>query len=285
MPEASKEAALADIATELYALPLDEFTKARNQREADARSSGNRELAETIKRLKKPSTSAWAVNMLSRHRADEMAQLLELGASLRAAQSELDADELRELGRQRQQLIAAMVRQAKTLTKELGAPISASAADEVAQTLQAALADTDAADAVMAGLLAKPLAASGWGSVDIDASVAVPSRKPKAPVTSIAAKQVARAKRRLADAEESLEKREAEAERLGDQLGELAPRRKSLAGELEELEKRIAELQRELTALDRERNSLERQREKALAAVEDAEEDLAEAAAELKRLK
>src|SRR5690606_12641397 len=215
--------ALDAVANELYGLPLDEFTKTRNERATDARASGDRDLADSIKQLKKPSTSAWAVNMLARHRADEVGQLLELGASLRAAQSELDADELRELGKQRQKLIAAVVRHASDLAKELGAPIGTAAADEVGQTLQAALADPEAADAVVAGLLVKPLAASGWGTVDVDSAIAVAAPRPKARVTSIAAKQLAKAKRRVADAEGALEKREAEAGKLGDKLDALAP--------------------------------------------------------------
>lgn len=282
MPEPAD--ALAAVATELYALSLDEFTTARNKRAADARASGDRNLADGIKQLKKPSTSAWAVNMLSRHRAEEVGQLLKLGASLRAAQSELDADELRELGKQRQKLIAAVVRQASDLAKELGAPIGSAAADEVGQTLQAALADPEAADAVVAGLLVKPLTASGWGSVDVDSAIAVAAPRPKARVTSIAAKQLAKAKRRVADAEGALEKREAEAGKLGDKLDALAPRRSALADEIEDLEERIAELRKELTAVDRERDSLEREQAKAAAALEDAEAELEDAAAELKRL-
>lgn len=274
---------MAAAATELYALPLEEFTKARNAKASDARANGDRELADRIKQLKKPSTSAWAVNMLSRHRADEVGQLLELGASLREAQSEVDADELRELGKQRQKLIAAVVRQARALAEELGAPIGAAAADEVGQTLQAALADPDATEAIMAGVLTRPLVASGWGSVDIDSAVVVPPKRPAAKVTNISERQIAKAKRRLKQAEEALEKREGEVSKLDDQLAELGPQRKELVGEVKELEERIAELQKQLTAAERKSDSLKRQREKAATEVEDAAAELDDAEAELKR--
>jgi ABC-type phosphate transport system auxiliary subunit len=276
--------ALPAVAAELYALPLDEFTEARNARAADARGAGDRELADRIKQLKKPSTSAWAVNMLARHRAEEVGQLLELGASLREAQSELDADELRELGRQRQKLISAVVRQAKALAEELGAPIGPAAADEVGQTLQAALADPDATEAVIAGLLTRPLVASGWGSVDVDAAVAVPAERRAARVTNISDRQLAKAKRRVAQAEDALEKREVAVGKLENQLQGLVPRRKELATELRDLEARVAELRKELSALDREGDSLERQREKAASAVDDAAAEVDEAERELKRL-
>lgn len=277
---------LTAVAAELYALSLDEFTKARNDRAADARASGDRELAERIKQLKKPSAAAWAVNMLSRHRADEVSQLLELGAALREAQTELDADELRELGKQRQKLIAAVVRQARSVAADLGGPIGSSVADEVGQTLQAALADPDAAEAVTAGLLTRALTSSGWGPVDVDGSVAVASSSARtAKVTDISARQIAKAQRRLDAAEESLQKRETEARKLDEKLDELEPRRSGLLGEVEELESRITELRQQLATIDRERGSLERQREKATAEVEDAAVEVDEASAELKRLK
>ena len=277
---------LTTAATELYALPLDEFTKARNDRAADARADGHRDLADSIRQLKKPTVSAWAVNMLSRHRADEVSQLLELGAALREAQSGLDADELRALGKQRQQLISAVVKQARTLAEELGGSLAPAAADEVGQTLQAALADPDAADAVTAGVLTGPLVASGWGSVDVDSSVAVPNRSARtAKVTDISERQRAKAQRRLKEAEELLEKRETAAEKLEEELGLLRPKRREVAAEIDELEERIDALQKQLTTLDRERDSLKRQQEKAAAAVEEAALEVDEAAAELKRLR
>src|SRR5690606_23139577 len=146
-------------------------------------------------------------------------------------------------------------------------PIGAAAAGEVGQTVQAALVDGDAADAVMAGLLAKPLAASGWGSVDVDKAVAMSTRK-RAVVTKISDKQLAKAKRRVEGAEAALRKRQAEAEELCDANDALAPRQESLISELEELKERVTELHKQLAAVDRERASLERQREEALAVVD-----------------
>ncbi len=275
---------LVSVAAELYSLPLGEFTVARNARAADARADGDAELAESIRQLKKPSTSAWAVNMLARHRGDEVGQLVELGESLRAAQSDLDASQLRELGKQRQKLIAAVVRQATALAEELGDPIGPAAAHEVGQTLQAALADPDAAGAVTAGVLTRPLDADGWGSVDFEAATALPSRKRSATVTEISQRQVAKARRRVASAEEALEKRETDALGIESKLGALAPHRQQLAKDLRELERSMATLQKELEAADREQSTLERQHEKAEAALEQAVSNLADAEAELKRL-
>jgi len=275
---------LPTVAVELYALPLAEFTQARNARAADARGDGDRELADSIRQLKKPSSSAWAVNMLVRNRESEVQQLLELGEALRAAQSDLDADQLRELGKQRQKLIAAVVRQARALADELGDPIGAAAADEVGQTLQAALGDPHAADAVTAGMLTRPLAAEGWGEVDIDASSALPSKRRSATVTNISERQLAKAKRRVESAEKAVEKHEADALAVESKLGAVAARHRDLGKELRELERRVEAVTRELEAAEREQATLQRQHEKAEAALEQAAGVLTEAEAELKRL-
>ena len=63
----------------LYELPLAEFTGARNALAKELRKEGDREGADAVKGLKKPSIEAWTVNQLVRHHRDEIAQLLDLG--------------------------------------------------------------------------------------------------------------------------------------------------------------------------------------------------------------
>ena len=55
----------------LYALPLSEFTSARNKLAKQARARGYADEAERIGRLQKPSLPAWALNMLPRLREAE----------------------------------------------------------------------------------------------------------------------------------------------------------------------------------------------------------------------
>ena len=61
-PADSAAAQLDAIAAELYALPPEEFTEARNARAATA----DRALAASVKALRKPTASAWAVDLLAR---------------------------------------------------------------------------------------------------------------------------------------------------------------------------------------------------------------------------
>ena len=54
-----------------------------------------------MKKLRRPTVSAWLVNLLAREDGGQMDELLELGQSLREAQRALDGDRLRELSAQR----------------------------------------------------------------------------------------------------------------------------------------------------------------------------------------
>ncbi|MGI8900995.1 MAG: hypothetical protein ACR2HA_08690, partial [Nocardioides sp.] len=152
-----------EVAEELYGLTPAEFTEARN--DAAARLKGtDRELSDRVKSLRKPATSAWVVNMLVRHHADEMTQVLDLGESLRQAQADLDGDALRELARQRRRLIGAVAGKGKALARDLGLKLSESVQRQVEETLHAAMIDSDAAAAVRTGLLVDALSATGVGS-------------------------------------------------------------------------------------------------------------------------
>src|SRR5438876_12376841 len=96
------------VAAELYALPPEEFTPARDKRAAEARAGGRAALATEIKALRKPTQGAWVVNLLARERPQDLGGLLDLGASLREAQAALQGDELRRLSAQRSQVVGAL---------------------------------------------------------------------------------------------------------------------------------------------------------------------------------
>lgn len=161
-------------ASELYALAPGEFIASRNSRAKAAQASGNKELAADIRGLAKPSTAAWVVNMLVRHRPDDIDRILDLGAELRLAQRELDQKALRELGAQRRKLLTAAAETSRELAESLGSPVSAPIAGDVEETLRSATADAWAAAAVRTGMLVRSLSADGLATVDLAGAVAVP---------------------------------------------------------------------------------------------------------------
>jgi hypothetical protein len=181
---------LPEVAADLYALTPDQFVGARAARSAEARKAGDRALAAEIKKLRRPTAGAWLVNLLVRERSADIDQLLTLGTSLRDAQAQLDADELRRLSQQRHQLVSTLVKEAVAIGRDLGQVPGDAAQREAEATLEAALADPAAAAALASGRLTVALHYSGFGSVDVTDAVAAPAavapadRPPPPPRTS-----------------------------------------------------------------------------------------------------
>src|SRR3712207_8302046 len=90
---------LDEIVRDLYVLPPTDFVAARNELVRQARAAGSREIAERLQRLRRPTRSAWLVNLLARD-TTAMRRLSTLGRELRDAQTELAHSELRHLAEQ-----------------------------------------------------------------------------------------------------------------------------------------------------------------------------------------
>ncbi len=166
---------VAEVADELYALTPADFTAARDERARQVRAAGQRDEAAAIKKLARPTASAWLVNQLARAAPDRMIRLYELGEELQEAQRTLAGDRLRELSVQRRQVINDLLPAASDLAGRADQPASAAVLGEVRATLEAALADADARAAVRSGRLTKALAYAGLGEVDMTAALAVPA--------------------------------------------------------------------------------------------------------------
>lgn len=296
---------LATVADELYALSPDAFTSARNERAKQAKAEGDKELAEAVKRLPKASTAAWVVNMLVRHHAEQVEQVLDLGVALRQAQENLAGEELRELTRQRRQLTSAVTRQARALAFDLGQRVSEAVAQQVEGTLHAAMIDEDAAKAVRSGLLTEALSATGLGHVDVSGAVAVPSAvgvtarpakplrrrepvepppKPELTVVPDYTHLIDEAKRAVKEADASEAKAERLAAKARKDVDRLEARSLQLQAKLEELRNRISEVEHGLEACDDEITDAEAKREAAVRAHTQAAEQAGRARAELERL-
>ena len=139
---------------------------------------------------------------------------------MRRAQSQLRADELRRLGRQRQSAVSGLAREARSLVAARGHPISDAAGRQVEETLNAALADPDAARAVVSRRLVRPLEHTGMGPVDINqavAAAAAPAAKPvagPAPASAGAGAGKGTGAKATSEAEAEVDRRRAEAEGL-----------------------------------------------------------------------
>ena len=153
---------LDEIVRELYVLPPADFVAARNELVRAARAAGSREIAERLQHLRRPTRSAWLVNVLARDSA-AMRRLSTLGKELRDAQTGLDSTQLRTLSEQRRRLITDLLEQAQAHASDAGLRLTASVLSEVEATLQAALVDLAGALTIRNGRLVRPLSHTGFG--------------------------------------------------------------------------------------------------------------------------
>jgi hypothetical protein len=161
---------------ELYSAKPEEFTALRTKLAASAKKRGDTDSAKRISAARKPTTAAWIVNRLALMNKGATKRLTELGERLRAAHAEMDGDRIRELTGEQRRLVNELTRTAVE-EAELTEP-SAALRDDVAGTLQAAVADPDVASRL--GRLTKAERWSGFGEFGDTAMVFTTTRpKPK----------------------------------------------------------------------------------------------------------
>jgi DNA repair exonuclease SbcCD ATPase subunit len=273
---------LLEIADELYALALPDFTPARD---AKAKELKGTDLAKQVKALKKPSLAAWVVNLLVRHETDQVDQVLEVGAALREAQASMSGDDLRQLTRQRRQLTAAVTTQARRLAREHGQKVTDAVAEQVEATLTAAMVDEDCGKAVRSGLLVSALSSTGVDEVELDRSVALPDAlgfeptvrdEPTKPELHVVPdpdrdeKALAAAREALEDAEEELTEATEAYDEAAQVLKDLEARSMQVQAEIDELKRKIAELEETADEVDDEIAAAEEARDEAQEVVTEA---------------
>lgn len=161
-----------DTVEQLYAGPPDQFIAHRDAAVKRARAAGDKELADEIKALRRPTLAAALLNQLHRRDgATGLNELLELGHRLRAAQSKLDVRAMKSLSTERNTLISQLVSEIGKASSE---PLSGTVQEQLSDTLVAAVADAEAGRAVASGRLVSSVRYSGFGDVDLQNAVAIP---------------------------------------------------------------------------------------------------------------
>ena len=161
----------------LYSIPLEKFTAARNDLAARLEAAGNKEAAIRVKRLKKPSISAWATNQLARNRQVDMARLLKAGEVLEKAQQAVLSGKPADFEKARQEEGAA-VRVLRGAAKDMLPSASAAILDRVTQTLRAA-STAEGRARLKEGRLTEDLEPAGFEAF-AGANPEAPSNGPKA---------------------------------------------------------------------------------------------------------
>ncbi len=255
---------------DLYGLPLDQFIPERTALARELRKAGERERAGEVAALRKPSVAAWAVNQLVRTQRQPVADLLEAGDALRAAQDDVlagrgDAQSLRAAVEQERAAVDALTDAARGLLSSEGNELSETIIERVSDTLHAAALDDEARAQVSEGRLERELRHVGLGGFGaLGAAPPAPRTEKRAPKRS-AAKETGTDEKKKARERERTAREEAKAREEA--------RREARATEREA--KRRAERAERAANLARER------RDKAAEALREAEAGLEAAEAQL----
>jgi hypothetical protein len=235
-----------DVVDELYGAPPGEFIARRDAKAKELRKQ-DREAADAVKKLRKPSVSAVAVNRLARDHADDVESLLAAGRALRQAQlGGGDRDAMRDAGRDEREAVERLVEAA-------GRGLSDAVREEVRETLHAAASDDEARELIRHGVLREARRAVGFGG--FGGGTAAPKR--------------AKAARKDADAAEERRKAEADAERRAE-----AERRRAAKERIKAAKAALRDAERAATAAERDRDQAQKALEQAQRDVERRREDL-----------
>ncbi|MET7283564.1 hypothetical protein ABZS29_35380 [Kribbella sp. NPDC005582] len=155
-----------DAADQLYGVPAADFIATRNELAKQLKADGDQLGSTRLKALRKPTVAAWIANLVARNATDDLDDLIALGDEFREATADLDGDRLRELTPRRHQLVDKLVKEAGRLAKAADQKVSADVTQKLRETLDAALVDPAAGDAVREGRLSSALRHVGFGVVD-----------------------------------------------------------------------------------------------------------------------
>jgi hypothetical protein len=189
---------------ELYGTPPEEFVARRDAVAKELRKAGDRAGADAVKKLRRPSVSAAAVNRLARESASDVEALLAAGEALRQAQlGGGDRDAIRSAAREEREAVEALVGQAGRL--------SPAAAEEVRSTLHAAASDDELRELIRRGVLTEARQAVGLGGFGVAAPAPAPKKKQK---PAAAGKGAAERERAAAERQAEAERKKAAKERV-----------------------------------------------------------------------
>ena len=236
MPEAARD---------LYALAPGEFIVARDRLAGELKDGGDADAAAAVKKLKKPSIVAWAVNAAAREHADEVAALRETGQALRRAQRKVlsggGGEDLRRATDERRALVGTLTDAAVGAAGARGQAHR----DAIAATLEAASVDDELGERLAAGTLEREATqAAGFGTIEgfevLTGGVAEAEDEPAEDLAAAKrerAREARAAAQRAAAAERAAERARARA----DDLKEKAAAAATAAREAESEAKRLGD--------------------------------------------
>jgi hypothetical protein len=233
----------------LYSLPLDEFTRERNATATRLRKEGEKEAADELKALTKPTAAAWAINQAARRHPAKVKALLAAGQAVRKAQlGGKGAEAVAEAGRRERDAVSELADAARAILEDETGRATRQTLDKIGATLHATTVDADARRLLEERRLSEDLEPTGFGPL----LAAVPGKAAaRAP-----AKRGEDKRKRLQQAREALKQARAEERELAAaareaerEAGRAQERAQEATEAAEAAAERVADAEREVEKL------------------------------------
>ncbi len=267
----------------IYGLPLGEFVAARNELAKRLRQVGDKQDADGIKKLPKPSLTAWAVNQLAFRAGAELAGLRAAGEAVKAAHL-AGREQQQAAAKARRDAVSTLRLVAEVALQEAGTSPTRDHRRRIVQTLEALSSQGSEESAPRAGRLSADLEPAGFDALsDLAAALAAaqaarPRVKKKEPAAPKPAPNPAAPKPpKVVEHPASKPPADREAERAA---ADRAAKRRQLDRRRTEARARLEQLEERLGTL----SAAAEEAASGLDAAKDAEAGLAAAAAEAERL-
>jgi hypothetical protein len=143
---------LQDGLDRLYGAPLEDFIAERTRLAKELRGEGDRETAEDVGKLAKPTAAAWALNHVAREEPEAVEDWLDAARALReASAAPAEGDELRDAIAAHREATVRLTNVARDRAEPTGKPLSAAMVERVRALLRSATSDEDALERLRAG--------------------------------------------------------------------------------------------------------------------------------------
>jgi hypothetical protein len=259
---------------ELFAVPLEDFVRARNALAARLKEAGRTSEAAEVQRLRKPTPAVWSVNQLARRRPEKIRELIDAVEALRRAHFK-EAGELAQATERHRAVLQDLVDRTQSILDASSLRASPDVLRRISNTLSGSVADPNARAELLQGRLTEEREAPGFEVFTGPRPAARKPPPPARPATAPRAPDTTKAHEvlRLAQAEAKRQQRRAQdLERIAAKQQRAADAAASAAQDARE----------RLTELDRQAAEERRAAEQAAQAARQARQDAERAAQKAK---
>jgi hypothetical protein len=203
---AEKRTSTEERLDELYREHPEEFVAGRNQLAKEMRAEGDREEADRIKKLRRPSVAAWLINRTALSSREPLSEFAAASRGLEEAQTRaLEGDddavaEWRAAAAREREANAAVVETAAGLARDSGHSVNQRALELVGETLRAAAGNSDLRDRVMRGRVEREQSAPTLGMPAVLSARRRESASAKRQEVALARRELERLRDELDDA-------------------------------------------------------------------------------------